>query len=169
MKVRALSATFDEDNQSKQMMRYWAILAAKLAGAAAILYVIWWGLTLWYRPPVHIVIWRQSAFLHDLNWTTAMFLYNLLAQGLLFWTVRDQRRRCRTCGRILRMPVSHGSYGQMLLFGRPRTEYICVYGHGTLTVPELHVSGREPSSWAPHTEDMWKELYALDRASKNEN
>ena len=150
-------------------MRYWGILAAKLAGATLLLYAIYRGLEIWYTPPAHIVILRQQAFLHDLKWTTVMFVYNLLVQGTLFLIVWDQRRRCRTCGRLLRMPVSHGRYGQMLLFGRPRTEYICIYGHGTLTVPELHVTGHEPSNWAPHDEDIWKELYALDDASRHRN
>ena len=99
-----------------------------------------------------------------------MFVFNLFVFGQLFLVVWDQRRRCRTCGRLLRMPVSHGSYGQMLLFGRPRTEYICIYGHGTLVQPELaHYGVREPSNWKAHdAENIWEELIALDKASKKE-
>ena len=44
----------------------------------------------------------------------------------------DQRYRCRVCLRRLRMPVETGSWSRMLQFGRPRIEYICPYGHGTL-------------------------------------
>jgi hypothetical protein len=51
----------------------------------------------------------------------------------------------------------------MLLYGKPRLEYICTYGHGTLKVPELHITGTEPSAWEPH-EDIWKELYSFDKA-----
>ena len=95
-----------------------------------------------------------------------MFLYNLRCNGVIFLIFLDQRYRCRTCGRRLCMPVTTGRYAQMLLFGPPKTEYICVYGHGTLKVPELHITGKEPSAWEPH-EDIWKELYTLhDREKK---
>src|SRR3954452_10171344 len=150
-------------------MRYWGILAAKVVGALALLLGIYTVLSALYTPPAHIVRWRQQAFMHDLGWTSLMFVFNLLVFGLLFLVIWDQRRRCRTCGRLLRMPVSHGSYSQMLLFGRPRTEYICIYGHGTLVQPELHIGVREPSNWKAHdTENIWEELIALDKASKDE-
>ena len=55
----------------------------------------------------------------------------------------------------------------MLLFGRPRTEYICRYGHGTLVQPELHIVGREPADWKAHDPDnIWEELYELERGEK---
>jgi hypothetical protein len=150
-------------------MRYWGIFAAKLIAAAVLMYAILWGMNAWYTPPEHLVRWKQSAFSHDLEWTTLMFLYNLLGWGLLALIVWDQRWRCRTCGRRLRMPVSHGSYGQMLLFGRPRTEYICSWGHGTLIQPELHLAGREPQNWQPHDADnIWDELYALEDSGRED-
>ena len=94
-----------------------------------------------------------------------MLGYSLLCTGVMVLIILDQRYRCRTCGRRLRMPVTRGRYAQMLLFGRPTTEYICIYGHGTLRVPDLHISGHEPNDWEPH-EDIWKELYALDEQEK---
>jgi hypothetical protein len=148
-------------------MRYWALLVAKLAVAAAVLYAIWLGLHAWYEPPEELTRWGHSPFPHDLKWTTILFFYNLLCQGVLFLIIYDQRRRCRTCGRRLRMPVSSGRYSQMLLFGRPRTDYICIYGHGTLQVPELHITGKEPEQWQRH-EDMWQELYSLEKPDKKE-
>ena len=143
-------------------MRYWWILAGKLTAAAVLLYGVWLGLRAWYVAPAEVARWGHSPFLHDLGWTTVMFFYNLLVQGALALIIIDQRYRCRTCGRRLRMPVSTGRYGQMLLFGRPKTEYICVWGHGTLKVPNLHVTGREPMDWQPNEDDIWKELYALE-------
>jgi hypothetical protein len=145
-------------------MRYWSILAAKLLVAAAVLYGIWYGLWAWYTPPEHVARFGHSPFLHDLRFTTIMFFYNLLCQGILFLIIWDQKYRCRSCGRRLRMPVSTGRYAQMLLFGRPQTEYICVYGHGTLKVPELHITGHEPTAWKANDEDMWKELYSVHDA-----
>ena len=146
-------------------MRYWGILVAKVAVAAAGLYAIWIGLKASYTPPYEIARWNHSPFTHDLNWTTMVFLFNLLVYGVLFLIVWDQRYRCRTCGRRLRMPVQTGRYAQMLLHGRPKLEYICTYGHGTLKVPELQFSGKEPNDWQPN-EDMWKELTSIEKSSK---
>jgi hypothetical protein len=63
------------------------------------------------------------------------------------------------------MPVQTGRYAQMLLHGRPKLEYICTYGHGTLKVPELQFGGKEPNDWQPN-EDMWKELTSIEKSSK---
>jgi hypothetical protein len=147
-------------------VRYWGILAAKLLAATALFYAVWYGLHSIYTPPDHVVRWNHSPFLHDLNWTILMFLFFLLVQGVLFLVVWDQRYRCRTCGRRLRMPVLTGRYAQMLLYGQPKLEYICTYGHGTLKVPELHIGGNQPSDWEPHDDDIWKELYSYDKPGK---
>ena len=143
-------------------MRYWSILAAKLLVAGGALYAIWVAMHLRYTPPEHVARWNHSPFLHDLNYTGQLFLFNLLVQGVIFLIIWDQRYRCRTCGRRLRMPIMTGRYAQMLLYGKPKLEYICTYGHGTLKVPELHIGGKEPNSWEPH-DDMWKELYSYDK------
>jgi hypothetical protein len=81
---------------------------------------------------------------------------------LIVW---DQRYRCRSCLRRLRMPVSAGSWPNMLLFGQPRTEYICLYGHGTLKVPEFRVMKKSPD-WESHDDDIWKELEALEESKR---
>jgi hypothetical protein len=146
-------------------MRYWGILGAKLVGATLLLYAVWVGLSALYTPPEYLARWNHSPFMHDLGWTGMMLLFNLLVQGILFVIIWDQRYRCRTCGRRLRMPVQTGRYAQMLLYGRPKLEYICTYGHGTLKVPELHFSGKEPIDWQEH-EDIWKELYSFDTQEK---
>ena len=144
-------------------MRYWGILVAKLVVTAAGLYGIWIGLKASYTPPYEVALWNHSPFLHDLNWTTMVFLYGLLVNGVLFLIFWDQRYRCRTCGRRLRMPIQTGRYAQMLLHGRPKLEYICTYGHGTLKVPELEFAGKEKSDWEPN-DDMWKELTSIDKS-----
>ena len=94
----------------------------------------------------------QKPFGHDLGFTTAMLLFFLACFGVLHLIIWDQRYRCRTCLRRLRMPVSAGSWPNMLLFGQPRTEYICLYGHGTLKVPEVRItSNRIPIGSATAT------------------
>ncbi len=143
-------------------MRYWGILLGKVLATAAVLYGVWSLMWAWYDPPEYIIRYGHSPFSHDLLWTSLMLLLALILEGLVFLIIWDQRYRCRTCGRRLRMPVRTGSYGHRLLFGSPKTEYICTYGHGTLRVPELHFSGKDPSSWEAN-DDFWKELYEADR------
>ncbi|HUS08761.1 MAG TPA: hypothetical protein VMZ52_20830, partial [Bryobacteraceae bacterium] len=153
--------------ESNEYMKYWGLLIAKLIVGVALLYSVWFGLHWMYSPPESVTRYRHEPFLHDLSWTTLMFLYNLLCNGVLFLIILDQRYRCRTCGRRLRMPVARGSHGQMLLLGRPRTEYICTYGHGTLNVPDLHLTGRERSDWKANNDDIWKELFPAEEQGKS--
>jgi hypothetical protein len=95
----------------------------------------------------------------------ALMVWFILAAGAFYMIVRDQRYRCRVCLRRLRMPVETGSRGFMLQLGRPRVEYICPYGHGTLKQEEYETSELENPQWTGSSGDMWEELYA---ASKND-
>jgi len=143
-------------------MRYWGLLAAKLAAAAGILYLIWHGLTP-LLPKPHL--YRNQFLGYDLPWTFAAGFLFLIACGLVYLCVLDQRYRCRVCARRLRMPIVTGSWGSMLQFGRPRIEYICPFGHGTLKVEQLQVAGFEAPDWEQN-EDMWKELYSSGEGKK---
>jgi hypothetical protein len=147
-------------------MKYWGILAAKLLVAGGVLYAVWLGLHAWYELPAELARFNHKPFGQDLQWTTLMFFYNLLVNGVLFLILYDQKYRCRTCGRRLRMPIRTGSHAHVL-FKPPKTEYICTYGHGTLRVPELQISGRENPDWQPHGEDIWKELFQAGPEKKN--
>ena len=77
-------------------------------------------------------------------YTFAVMLWFLVCARLLYLIVWDQRYRCRVCLRRLRMPIDTGSWSRMLLFGRPRIEYICLYGHGTLREDEFVGSPNGP-------------------------
>jgi hypothetical protein len=145
--------------------RYWAYFAAKVAAAGAALYALLWALArLWpaeaHPPPI--------APLRDVS---EILLYNivllgwfLLCAGALAAIIFDQFRRCRVCLRRLRMPVETGSWGSMLLHGRPRIEYICPYGHGTLRADELRISGIRLPEWIAHDGGLWEEPGASGRA-----
>jgi hypothetical protein len=98
----------------------------------------------------------------------ALMVWFLFGAGMLYLIVYDQRYRCRVCLRRLRMPVETGSRGFMLQMGRPRTEYICPYGHGTLKQEEFQTSGLENPEWTAHTGDMWDELYAASKRDSEE-
>jgi len=133
---------------SNEYMRYWGYLIAKLAVAGAFLLELRKAVAWMFHP---------QRFAIDLAFTFAMMVVSLIAAGLLWVIVLDQRYRCRTCLRRLRMPVATGSWTHILFIGIPRTEYICPYGHGTLKVAELQITGRENPDWQPH-DDIWKEL-----------
>jgi hypothetical protein len=98
----------------------------------------------------------------------AFMAWFLFGAGMLYLVVYDQRYRCRVCLRRLRMPVETGSRGFMLQMGRPRTEYICPYGHGTLKQEEFQTSGLENPEWTAHSGDMWDELYAASKQARDD-
>jgi hypothetical protein len=144
-------------------MRYWGYFAGKLVVAAGTL----WGLLAvlnWYWPPEpRFFSYIPPRFGYDLGYTAASLIWFLLLTGALYLAIWDQRYRCRVCLRKLRMPVETGSWSRMLQFGRPRIEYICPYGHGTLREEELQISGLQNPEWTPHSDDIWEELCASSK------
>ena len=124
-------------------MRFRAYFAAKVAAAGALLWSLL-GLIngIWPADPHP----AQLAPLRDgnqiLTYDLLIFAWFLLCSGALALIILDQRRRCRTCLRRLRMPVGTGSWGQILLLGRPRTEYICPFassvGNGNTFGVQFH-------------------------------
>lgn len=143
-------------------MRYWGLFLAKLGMAAAFLGFIWWAMTA-LLPAPHL--FRNQFLGYDLPWTLAAGLFFLIACGVVYACILDQRYRCRVCARRLRMPILTGSWGQMLLLGRPHVEYICPYGHGTLKISELQISGHDSPDWTKNG-DMWDELVSTEDNQK---
>ena len=146
------------------IMKYWGFLLLKLIAGAVVMRFVWSAIVVSFRGEV-ATGFEQKPFGHDLGFTSAMLLFFLACFGVMHLIIWDQRYRCRTCLRRLRMPVSAGSWPNMLLFGQPRTEYICLYGHGTLKVPEFRVTKKSPD-WESHDEDIWKELEALEESKR---
>lgn len=138
-------------------MRYWAFLLLKIALAALISGSLLW-LANWFWAP-HTAFFHVIPYLFgfDLGYTTAAGVVFLASYGLVYLVFLDQRYRCRVCLRRLRMPIETGSWSRMLQFGRPRMEYICIYGHGKLNVEEIQFTGLENPKWKEH-QDMWSEL-----------
>jgi hypothetical protein len=145
------------------IMKYWGFLLLKLAAGALVMRFVWRAILLGFRDQARFA--GLAPFGHDLGFTTAMLLFFLACFGVVYLIVWDQRYRCRSCLRRLRMPVSAGSWPNMLLFGQPRTEYICLYGHGTLKVPEFRVMKKSPD-WESHDDDIWKELESLEESKR---
>jgi hypothetical protein len=140
-------------------MKYWALLAGKLGIAGAASYGLLRGMNWYWSEPLWFRGARLPRFGIDLTFTFAAGAWFLVTVGMVYVCIWDQRYRCRVCLRRLRMPIETGSWGRMLLLGRPRIEYICPYGHGTLKEEELHISGLDNPEWT-ESRDMWEELCA---------
>jgi hypothetical protein len=149
-------------------MRYWAYLAAKVMLTCAVFGGFIALLNSWWPPERQVIakgyVYISPRFGFSLGYTFATLVLFLLFDAALYFVWFDQRFRCRVCLRRLRMPVETGSWSRMLQFGRPRIEYICPYGHGTLKQEELQISGRENAEWTPHSDDIWEELVASSKS-----
>lgn len=139
-------------------MRYWAFFASKLGAIWVLASLLKAGLkaVITVSTPA-VVRFGHQPFGHDLPYTLAMLVYMLFCVGLVYLAILDQKYRCRTCLRRLRMPVNTGSWAEATIFAPPRTEYICPYGHGTMKENEVQLSGRDNPDWIEH-KDIWEEL-----------
>ena len=150
-------------------MKYWLYLAAKLLLSVGVVLTLEAALCALYpAPPKQLPGYPpvKSLFLYDMPFTLLVFGTWLVGAGLFFLSFWDQRRRCRTCLRMLIMPVQRGSWGNMVVFGRPQTEWICRFGHGTLNMEELQITGRQLPDWQPHDDNIWKELESVEQAQR---
>jgi hypothetical protein len=149
----------------KSHIRYWGFLLLKLLGAAIGAGGSLWFMNLFwapYTPPLQFINYYRFPF--DLGYTSFLGVWFLFAYGLFYLAIWDQRYRCRTCLRRLRMPIETGSWGYMLQLGRPQIEYICAYGHGKLNVAEVQISGTVSPEWTEQG-DIWDELFAESAAA----
>lgn len=137
-------------------MRYWSWLVAKLAGIALFTGAIWAVVETVLPPHLEGLLSASPRLGVDLTYTVAVFTLGLLAAGLLALCAWDQRFRCRSCGRRLRMPQAEGVFSSVMLGGVPHTEYICTFGHGTLYVPDVHTTYR-PAKWTRYA-NVWDDL-----------
>ena len=144
----------------KSRIRYWGFLLLKRGGAALGAAGSLWFLNLFWLPYTPLLkLINQYQFSYDLVYTSLVGVWFLFAYGLFYLAIWDQRYRCRTCLRRLRMPIETGSWGYMLQLGRPQIEYICAYGHGKLNVEEVQISGSVSPAWTEQG-DIWDELFA---------
>ena len=145
-------------------MKYWGYLAAKLLVALAILSAMQRSSPRQFPPMRAFYLGGPNPVMRNLNYTFVMLAFGLFAAGLVWLILRDQRYRCRTCLRRCGCRSRPGP-GTTCCLGAPRTEYICPYGHGTLKVAELQITGHQQPDWRPH-DDMWKELFSLEETKR---
>jgi hypothetical protein len=147
-------------------MKYWLYLGAKLAGTFATTYLLLVVVIHFLPEPPRLSYGAEAPFLHDALTTFAIFFVWLIGAGLVYLSLYDQRRRCRTCVHRLIMPVSTGSWSNMLTFGRPQTEWICPFGHGSLRIEDLQITGAQPSDWKSAPDNIWDELESYQDSGK---
>lgn len=128
-------------------MRWWCLLAAKVAALAASHLVLIFWINRW--------IPNSTLGLH-LGYSFAVLGADMavFVAGYFFWL--DQKLRCRDCAARLRMPVATGNWSRAMLFAPPQLEWICPYGHGTMRHTEVQLSGVQADRWQKNDEDFWK-------------
>ncbi len=85
------------------------------------------------------------------------WVFALVACGFLHLSWRDQQMRCHVCLRRMRIPASSGSWASYI-FNRPRTEYLCPAGHGTVSVSPGEPGGPDSSDWKD-MDESWRDLF----------
>jgi hypothetical protein len=96
----------------------------------------------------------QSSFMADIVFTWLFFVCAAIA---VWWSYRDQMRRCPVCLNRLTLPARIGSWSSALL-DPVETELLCENGHSTLLVPETQSSASEPEHWTA-LDESWRDLF----------
>jgi hypothetical protein len=129
--------------------RFWAFFFAKtaLATTAVLLVAIDYGgagqlsITGGNQPGEPVAFWM---------WIVGTVL-------CLWWSITDQKMRCRTCQSRFVMPVRIGSPDRVL-FEHEATEMVCPKGHGTLFVDGMTETFRQEGRWTK-LDESWKDFF----------
>jgi hypothetical protein len=137
-------------------MKWWSLVAAKAALVLALHLGLMLGVNRWYP---------DGVLGTHLQYTFAAIGVDLVLFVVAYFLWLDQRYRCRTCLRRLRMPVATGSFGKATLFSPPHMEWICPFGHGTMREPGAPLGQPAGAEWVKHEDNFWK---AFDDAWKKD-
>jgi hypothetical protein len=141
-------------------MKYWGYMAAKLGAIGLVMVPLLTFTRRIFEKWAHA--WISTGDLRaEMVWSFTLLFWFLITTGLIALAVIDQKYRCRTCLHRLLMPVERGSWDKAILFDKPKIEYICPYGHGTMNIPQAQLLGPESTQWARHDDDIWKELESM--------
>jgi hypothetical protein len=87
---------------------------------------------------------------------TVMWLFLVGLTVALTWSIRDQRSRCRTCLKRLKMQIALGN--SVGAFCEPSgLDVVCDGGHGVLHVPVMHLSSLDSERWT-NLDESWREI-----------
>lgn len=147
-------------------MKYWGFLLAKFAAIAMLILPLMAIARRAFR--AWAAQWIATQDLRaEMIWAFITLFFFLITAGLVALAVIDHKYRCRTCLHRLRMPVERGSWDKAILFDKPKIEWICPYGHGTMNIPQATLLGPENSQWAQHDDDIWKELESIGAGQRD--
>jgi hypothetical protein len=126
--------------------KWWALLGAKglLLLGLHLLLMIWVG---GHYPGGRLGI--------DLQYSFAVMGTDMCVFVVGFFLWLDQKYRCRTCIRRLRMPLARGSFSRATIFSPPSLEWICTFGHGTMREHGASLGGPMGSEWIKNDDNFW--------------
>jgi hypothetical protein len=135
--------------RTRSAWRFWSFFFAKtaLAATAVLLFAIDYGgagqlsITGGNRPNEPVAFWI---------WITGTVL-------CVWWSIADQKMRCRNCQRRLVLPVRIGS-NDRVLFEHESLEMVCPGGHGTLYVEGVTETFRQEGRWTK-LDESWHDLF----------
>lgn len=128
-------------------MKWWALVAAKIA----FLVLLHMALIAWI-----VTYYPRDRMGTDLAFTFALLGINLFVYLIGYAAWFDQKYRCRSCLRRLRMPLETGNWSHATIFAPPKLEWICPYGHGTMRQEEIQLSGAQADQWQKNDADFWR-------------
>jgi hypothetical protein len=128
-------------------LRRWLFLAGKIALILPIVYI--GSLDLAHLSP-SIALSTSQLIQGISSFSACLFAFR--------WTLRDQRKRCPVCLRLLTNPARVGQPSRTFLAFNG-TELICSGGHGLLHVPEISTSWYSTQRWL-YLDPSWKSLFS---------
>lgn len=125
-------------------LRRWIFLAVKIALLSVI---VFFGIL--------DLAWITSTPIQPHGWLVGYVF-------ALRWALKDQRKRCPVCLRLLTNPIQIGRISQIFLewYG---TELMCARGHGLLHVTEIPTSCYSTQRWL-YLDDSWSNLFSSRKA-----
>lgn len=90
-------------------------------------------------------------------WPVSVWLCVALGVVAMFWSLRDQRYRCRVCLSKLGLAVMVGDQSRLLL-DSGATEFVCPHGHGMLHISAMETSWIDAEHWT-RLDPSWRELF----------
>jgi hypothetical protein len=128
-------------------LRRWVFLSSKLA---LILPLVYFGSLDLAHCSASISLSTNQAIQGISSFSALLFAFR--------WTLRDQRKRCPVCLRLLTNPARVGQPSRNFLAFNG-TELICSGGHGLLHVPEISTSWYATQRWL-YLDPSWKSLFS---------
>jgi hypothetical protein len=87
----------------------------------------------------------------------AVWMWIVGSMLCVWWSIADQKMRCRTCQCCFVMPVRIGSPDRVL-FEHEATEMVCPRGHGTLYVEGMTETFRQEGRWTK-LDESWHDFF----------